>query len=66
MEGQDRSIMRKSHNLDVDLREDCEEDLADVGHNADLNVVNQESTDLIREARSAYYGGRSVCALLNL
>ena len=42
--------MRKSDNVDVDLREDCEEDLADVGHNADLYVVNQESKDLIREA----------------
>ena len=50
MEGQDRFIMRKWDNVDVDLREDCEEDLADVGHNADLYVVNQESTDLIREA----------------
>ena len=36
------------------MREDCEEDLADVGHNADLDVVNQESTDLIRE--EAYMG----------
>ena len=50
MEGQNRFMMRKSDNVDVDLREDCEEDLADVGHNADLYVVNQESTDLIREA----------------
>ena len=33
--------MRKSDDVDVDLREDCEEDLADVGHNADLYVVNQ-------------------------
>ena len=33
------------------LREDCKEDLADVGHIADLYVVNQESTDLIREDR---------------
>ena len=41
MEGQDRFIMRKSDNVDVNLREDCEEDLADVGHNADLYVVNQ-------------------------
>ena len=31
MEGQDSFIMRKSDNVDVDLREDCEEDLADVG-----------------------------------
>ena len=42
-QGQDKFIMRKSDNVDVDLREDCEEDLADVGHNADLYVVNQES-----------------------
>ena len=51
MEGQDRFIMRKSENVDIGLRDDCEEDLADVWHhNADLYVVNQESTDLIREA----------------
>ena len=51
-------FMRKSDNVNVDvdhqildLREDCEEDLTDVGHNADLYVVNrQKSTDLIREA----------------
>ena len=42
--------MRELDNVDVDLREDCEEDLADVGRNADLYVVNQESADLIREA----------------
>ena len=36
MEGQDRFIMRKSDNVDVSLRDDCEEDLADVGRNADL------------------------------
>ena len=42
--------MRKSDNSDVNWREDCEEDLADVGCNADLYVVNQETTDLIREA----------------
>ena len=29
--------------MDTLLRENCEEDLADVGHNADLYVVNQES-----------------------
>ena len=50
MEGQDKFLMRKSDNSDVDWREDCEEDLADVGCNADLYVVNQETTDLIREA----------------
>ena len=49
MEGQDKFLMRKSDNSDVDWREDCEEDLADVGYNADLYVVNQETTDLIRE-----------------
>ena len=48
MEGQGKFIMRKPDNADVGLREDC--DLAGVGHNADLYVVNQESTDLIREA----------------
>ena len=33
------------------MGKDCEEDLADVGYNAnaDLYVVNQETTDLIRE-----------------
>ena len=31
MEGQDKCIMRKPDNADVGLREDCEEDLADVG-----------------------------------
>ena len=36
MEGQDKFIMRKPDNADVDLQEDCEEDLADVGRNADL------------------------------
>ena len=41
--------MRKPDNADVGFREDCEEVLADVGCNADLYVVNQESTDLIRE-----------------
>ena len=33
--------MRELDNVDVDLREDCEEDLADVGHNADLEVCRQ-------------------------
>ena len=49
MEGQDKFIMRKPDNADLGLREDREEDLADVGRNADSYVVNQESTDLIRE-----------------
>ena len=33
----------------MDWREDCEEDLVDVGYNADLYVVNQVTTDLICE-----------------
>ena len=49
MEGQGRLTTRKSDNSDADWREDGEEDLADVGRNADLHVVNQETTDLIRE-----------------
>ena len=49
MEGQDKFIMRKPDNADVGLGEDFEEVLADVGCNADLYVINQESTDLIRE-----------------
>ena len=50
MEGQDKFIMWKPDNADVGVREDCEEDLVDVGCNADLYiVVNQESTDLTRE-----------------
>ena len=39
-------------NIDVGLGEDYEEVLADVGCNADLCVVNQESTDLLREAHA--------------
>ena len=50
MEGQDEFIMRKSDNVDVGSGEDYEVALADVGRNADLYVVNQESTDLLREA----------------
>ena len=48
MEGQDKFIMRELDNTDGDLREDCEEDLADVGCNADLCVANQ-NTDLTHE-----------------
>ena len=43
MEGQDKFVMRELDNADVGLREDCEEDLVDVGCNADLYVANQES-----------------------
>ena len=38
MEGQDKFVMRELDNADVGLREDCEEDLVDVGCNADLYV----------------------------
>ena len=41
--------MRKPDNADGGLREDCEEDLVDVGRNTDLYVANQESTDSTRE-----------------
>ena len=39
MEGQDKFIVRKPDNADGGLREDCEDDLADVGHDADLYDV---------------------------
>ena len=41
--------MRELDNADVGLREDCEENLVDVGCNADIYVANQESTDSIQE-----------------
>ena len=41
----DKFVMRELDNADVGLREDCEEDLVDVGCNADIYVANQESTD---------------------
>ena len=51
MEGQDKFVMCELDNVDVGLREDCEEDLVDVGCNADIYVANQEqSTDSIQEA----------------
>ena len=43
--------MRELDDVDVGLREDCEEDLVDVGCNADVYVANQESADSIHEAR---------------
>ena len=49
MEGQDKFVMRELDNADVGLREDCGEDLVDVGCNADLYIANQESTDSIHE-----------------
>ena len=43
------SCVAKPDNADVGLREDCEEDLVDVGCNADIYVANQKSTDSIQE-----------------
>ena len=65
MEGQDEFIVCKSDNVDVGSGEDYEEALADVGCNADLHVVNQESTDLLREAHTgdasfAFHGLRPI------
>ena len=56
MEGQDKFVMRELDNVDVGLREDCEEDLVDVGCNADIYVANQESIDSI--------GCRAQCRLI--
>ena len=58
--------MRKPDNAEVGLGEDCEENLvADVGYIADLYIVNQEITNLIREAHTgdapfALYGSRPI------
>ena len=41
MDGQDKFIMRESDNAEVGAREDCDEDLLDVGRNLDLYVANQ-------------------------
>ena len=49
MEGQDKFIMREFDDAEVGLREDCEEDLLDVGCNVDLYVANQEGADSIHE-----------------
>ena len=50
MDGQDKFIMRESDNAEVGVREDCDEDLLDVGCrmwdvgcNVDLYVANHES-----------------------
>ena len=45
--------MRESDNAEVGVCEDCDEDLLDVGCNADLYVANQENTDSIRKAHVA-------------
>ena len=39
MEGEDKFVMLELDNADVGLREDCEEDLVDVGCNADIYVA---------------------------
>ena len=49
MDGQDKFIMRESDNAEVGVREDCDEDLLDVGCNVDLYVANHESADLLYE-----------------
>ena len=51
MEGQDKFIMREFDDAEVGLREDCGEDLLDVGSNVDLYVANQnqETVDSIYE-----------------
>ena len=49
MDGQDKFIMRESDNAEVGAREDCDEDLVDVGCNVDLYVANHESADLFHE-----------------
>ena len=53
MEGQDSFIvMRELEDAEVDFGEDGEDVVADVGNNADLQyAANQESTELINEAR---------------
>ena len=49
MDGQDKFIMRESDNAEVGMREDCDENLLDVGCNVDLYVANHESADLLYE-----------------
>ena len=73
MEGQDEFIiiMRNSDNVDVGSGEDYEEALADVGCKTDLYVVNQASTDLLREAHTgdssfALHRSRPILLLLLL
>ena len=41
--------MHESDNAEVGVREDCDEDLLDVGCNVDLYVANHESADLLYE-----------------
>ena len=43
---------RISNGADVGLGEDYEDVLADVGCNADLYIVNQENTDMLREVHT--------------
>ena len=45
MDGQDKFIMRESDNAEAGAREDCDEDLLDVGCNVDLYVANHESAE---------------------
>ena len=51
--------MRELDNADVGLREDCEEDLVDVGCNADIYLAQpcqERSTDSIHEVHACGWG----------
>ena len=60
MNGQDKFIMCVSDDAEVGVCEDCDEDLLDVGCNADLYVANHESVDLIYEDQV-----RDISSILN-
>ena len=60
MDGQDKFIMRESDDAEVGVCEDCDEDLLDVGCNADLYVANHESVDLTFEDQV-----RDISSILN-
>ena len=60
MNGQDMFIMRESDDAEVGVCEDYDEDLLDVGCNADLYVANHESVDLIYEDQV-----RDISSILN-
>ena len=51
MEGQDSFIMCELEDAEVDFGEGGGDVVADVGDGADLCAANQESADLINEAR---------------
>ena len=51
MEGQDGFTTRELEDAEVGFGDDGEDAVADVGSDADLRAANQESADLIDEAR---------------